>query len=113
MNKIDQTVSLAVHQLLFRVRVYFFSLATSKKPEGSCVAEKNPIAGSYSIDPAVVKDDDGSFYMYFGGIWGGQLQRWNSNQYDAKDALRKGSEQAFLPRVVQFSKDMTRFADRV
>lgn len=35
-----------------------------------------PIGGSFSIDPAVLVDDDdnGSAYLYFGGIWGGQLQ---------------------------------------
>ena len=31
------------------------------------------------MDPSVFKDDDGSYYMYFGGIWGGQLQRWDEN----------------------------------
>ena len=34
--------------------------------------------GSFSIDPAVFIDDDGAAYMYFGGIWGGQLQRWET-----------------------------------
>src|SRR5205085_5226227 len=56
--------------------VFHIGVATSSKPEGPFVAEKEPIKGSYSIDPCVYKDDDGSFYMYFGGIWGGQLQRW-------------------------------------
>ena len=37
---------------------------------------------SYSIDPAVYVDDDGSAYIYYGGIWGGQLQRWESGSYD-------------------------------
>ena len=36
-----------------------------------------------ALTPAVFKDDDGKFYMYFGGIWGGQLQRWNNNKYDS------------------------------
>ncbi len=93
--------------------VFRMGVATSKKPEGPFVADKNPIAGSYSIDPAVFKDDDGSFYMYFGGIWGGQLQRWNNNVYDAKGALRKPAEQAILPRVARLSKDMKGFAGSV
>src|SRR3954466_4814130 len=58
-------------------------VATSKKPEGPFTAEKEPIKGTYSIDPCVFKDDNGSFYMYFGGIWGGQLQKWKNNQYDS------------------------------
>lgn len=93
--------------------VFRMGVATSKKPEGPFVADKNPIAGSYSIDPAVFKDEDGSFYMYFGGIWGGQLQRWNNNVYDAKGALRKPREQAILPRVARLSKDMKGFAEPV
>ena len=51
-------------------------VAVSDKPQGPFKAEENFIEGSYSIDPAVFTDDDGFSYMYFGGIWGGQLQRW-------------------------------------
>ena len=37
------------------------------------------------MDPAVFKDDDGKYYMYFGGLWGGQLQHWKTGQAGAKD----------------------------
>ena len=50
-------------------------VATSKNPMGPFKAEPKPIAGSFSMDPAVFTDSDGKSYMYFGGIWGGQLQR--------------------------------------
>lgn len=93
--------------------VFRIGVATSKKPEGPFVAEKQPIAGSYSIDPAIFRDDDGSFYMYFGGIWGGQLQRWDNNKYNAAGALRKPQEQAVLPRVAKLTKDMKSFAGEV
>lgn len=93
--------------------VFRIGVATSKKPEGPFVPEKEPIKGSYSIDPAVFKDDDGTYYMYFGGIWGGQLQRWNNNTYDANGALRKAEEQAILPRVAKLSKNMKSFAEPV
>src|SRR6188474_3001614 len=63
--------------------VFHIGVATAKNPEGPFVAEKKPIPGSYSIDPCVFRDDDGSFYMYFGGLWGGQLQRWRTGTYDA------------------------------
>lgn len=46
----------------------------SDTPEGPFTPEKDPIRGSFSIDPAVLVDDDGEAYLYFGGIWGGQLQ---------------------------------------
>jgi GH35 family endo-1,4-beta-xylanase len=89
--------------------VFHIGVATAKNPEGPFVAEKKPIPGSYSIDPCVFKDDDGSFYMYFGGIWGGQLQRWDDNKYNAKGALRKADEEAVLPRMAKLSKDMKSF----
>jgi hypothetical protein len=89
--------------------VFRIGVATSSKPEGPFKAEKEPIKGSYSIDPAVFKDDDGSFYMYFGGIWGGQLQRWNNNKYDSAGKLRQPGEEAILPRVAKLSKDMKSF----
>ncbi len=69
--------------------VFHIGVATSTKPEGPFTPEKTPIEGSYSIDPCVFKDDDGSTYMYFGGIWGGQLQRWNKNKYDSAGKLRQ------------------------
>jgi hypothetical protein len=93
--------------------VFRIGVATSKKPEGPFVPEKQPIAGSYSIDPAVFRDDDGSFYMYFGGIWGGQLQRWDNNKYNPAGQLRTSDEQAVLPRVAKLAKDMKTFAGEV
>jgi hypothetical protein len=93
--------------------VFHIGVATSDKPEGPFVAEKEPMKGSYSIDPCVFKDDDGSFYMYFGGIWGGQLQRWNNNQYDSAAQLRKADELAVLPRIAKLNKDMKSFAEPV
>jgi len=93
---------------LFQVGV-----ATSAKPEGPFVAEKNPIKGSYSIDPCVFKDDDGKYYLYFGGIWGGQLQRWNNNKYDSSAKNREPGEQAILPRMARLNADMKSFAEPV
>lgn len=88
-------------------------VATSTSPTGPFKAEASPIEGSYSIDPAVFKDDNGSYYMYFGGIWGGQLQRWNNNRYDSAAKLRQPEEQAILPRVAKLTADMKSFAEPV
>jgi hypothetical protein len=93
--------------------VFRIGVATSKTPEGPFTAEKEPIKGSYSIDPCVFKDDNGSFYMYFGGIWGGQLQKWKNNQYDSARKLRQPDEPAILPRVAKLSADMKSFAEPV
>jgi hypothetical protein len=93
--------------------IFRIGVATSSKPEGPFVPEKDYMKGSYSIDPCVFKDDDGKFYMYFGGIWGGQLQKWNNNSYDSSGKLRQPSEQAILPRVAMLNKDMKSFAGPV
>lgn len=93
--------------------IFRIGVATSKKPTGPFKPEAKPIAGSYSIDPCVFQDTDGKAYLYFGGIWGGQLQRWNNNAYDAKGALKKPDELAYQPRVAQLSADMKGFAEPV
>ncbi|MBE7174101.1 MAG: glycoside hydrolase family 43 protein [Williamsia sp.] len=91
--------------------VFHIGVATSTSPAGPFKAEPTPIAGSYSIDPAVFKDADGSYYMYFGGIWGGQLQRWRSGKYDSTVAPSgaSGNEPALSCKVVKLSKDMKHF----
>jgi hypothetical protein len=113
----DAAFANGTYYLYFPVKdkqdIFRIGVATSKKPEGPFVAEKEPIKGSYSIDPTVFKDDDGTFYLYFGGIWGGQLQRWDNNKYNEKGALRQPQEQAVLPRVARLSKDMKSFAGAV
>lgn len=93
--------------------VFHIGVATGSKPEGPFTAEKAPIPGSYSIDPCVFKDDDGRYYMYFGGIWGGQLQKWNNNTYDSAKGNRTADQPAILPRVARLSADMKRFAEPV
>lgn len=93
--------------------VFQIGVAISDKPEGPFTAEKEPIKNSYSIDPTVFKDDDGKYYMYFGGIWGGQLQRWNNSKYDSAAGNRKPEETAILPRVARMNADMKSFAEPV
>ena len=53
--------------------VFRIGAAVGSSPAGPFAARPEPIAGSYSMDPAVFKDTDGKYYMYFGGLWGGQL----------------------------------------
>ena len=66
-------------------------MATSSNPLGPFKAEPEPIKGSFSIDPAVFTDSDGKSYMYFGGIWGGQLENWTSGQFVAGAAHRSAA----------------------
>jgi hypothetical protein len=95
--------------------VFRMGVATSQSPTGPFKADATPIAGSYSIDPAVFADTDGKAYIYFGGLWGGQLQRWQTGKYDANAPEKKpdGSEPAIGPRVAQLSVDMKHFTGPV
>ena len=106
-----------IYYLYFPVKdkkdVFRIGVATSDKPEGPFKAEREPIKGSYSIDPCVFRDDDGTFYMYLGGVWGGQLQRWNNNKYDDSAKNRRPEEMAVLPRIAKMNKDMKSFAEPV
>lgn len=47
--------------------IFRCGVAISDKPEGPFIPEPHPIEGSYSIDYAIFKDDDGTYYMYYGG----------------------------------------------
>ncbi|WP_460577045.1 glycoside hydrolase family 43 protein [Hymenobacter coalescens] len=94
--------------------VFRLGVATSTSPTGPFKADPKPLAGSYSIDPNVFTDTDGQSYLYFGGIWGGQLQRWRSGQYDEKVSPNQPAEEvAYGPRVGRLSKDMRSFAGPV
>lgn len=91
--------------------VFRIGVATGDNPAGPFTAQPEPIAGSFSIDPAVFRDDDGSFYMYFGGIWGGQLQRWASGSYQPEDVYPADEAPALTAKVARLSDDMLGFAE--
>lgn len=98
------------HDGIFRIGV-----ATSTSPTGPFTPQPEAIKESFSIDPAVFKDDDGSYYMYFGGIWGGQLQRWRTGKFIAEDEnspvahLPKDDEPALCAKVVRLRDDLLEF----
>ena len=96
--------------------IFKIGVAVSDKPEGPFKSTDNPIEGSYSMDPSVFKDDDGSYYMYFGGIWGGQLQRWDeSNKYSPSGCETQDNgipnSPAISPRIAKMSDDMISFSE--
>ena len=97
--------------------IFRMGVASSNQPEGPFKAEPNFIKGSYSIDPAVFTDDDGSSYMYFGGIWGGQLQRWENNSYEnfgcEKQDRGNPESEAINPRIAKMSDTMLAFSEEV
>lgn len=91
--------------------IFRIGVAVSDKPEGPFKAEVNPMQGSFSIDPAVFTDDDGKSYMYFGGIWGGQLQRFRNGKAIECGAQPADEEPALSPQIAMLSKDMLQFSE--
>lgn len=91
--------------------VFRLGVAISDTPEGPFVAEPEPMAGTYSIDPSAFRDDDGTHYLFWGGIWGGQLQRWRDNVYDASHGLPAAGEPALGPRVARLTESMLELAE--
>jgi len=86
---------------LFRIGV-----ATSAQPEGPFQAEPEPIQGTYSIDPCCLTDAQGRSFLIWGGIWGGQLQKWRSGRFDPNGQEPADHEPAIGPRVAELSDDM-------
>lgn len=94
--------------------IFRIGVAVGDRPEGPFKAQPQAIKGSYSIDPAVFTDDDGQSYMYFGGIWGGQLQRWATGKYNAAGGntdLQRDNAPALMPKVAKLRPDMLEFAE--
>lgn len=86
---------------LFRIGV-----AVGEHPAGPFTPQPRPIDGTYSIDPSVFADDDGEHYLLFGGIWGGQLQKYRDNAYDAGNEEPGDGEPALGPRIARLRADM-------
>jgi len=110
-----------------RAGVFRLGVAVADRPEGPFVPDPEPIRGSYSIDPAVLVDDadagapggEGPAYIYFGGLWGGQLQCYQGGN-DVFDAAWSGAREpagagaaALGPRVARLTDDMRQFAEEV
>lgn len=91
--------------------VFRIGVAVSSNPAGPFTPEAEPMKGSFSIDPVVFTDTDGKSYMYFGGIWGGQLQRWRTGKYDPNGQEPGKDEPALGPRMALLTADMKQFAE--
>ncbi|MBX2966357.1 MAG: glycoside hydrolase family 43 protein [Cyclobacteriaceae bacterium] len=96
--------------------IFRIGVATSKSPAGPFTPQPQAIKNSFSIDPAVFKDDDGKYYMYFGGIWGGQLQRWRTGTFKAEGEgplvhLPDDDEPALCAKVARLTDDLLEFAE--
>ena len=106
--------------------VFHLGVAVADKPEGPFIPEPYPIRGSFSIDPCLFKDDDGTIYCYYGGLWGGQLQWYSltpqasANEEgvvmgpapDKKTPMFLPADSPALPSLMaEMSDDMLQFAE--
>ena len=97
--------------------IFRIGVATSISPVGPFTPQPEAIKNSFSIDPAVFKDNDGSYYMYFGGIWGGQLQRWRTGTFNAEQPespfafLPGTNEPALCAKVAKLGDNLSAFAE--
>lgn len=89
--------------------IFRIGVATSKNPTGPFEPEPNYIPESFSIDPAVFIDEDGKSYMYFGGLWGGQLENWQTGNFLPNAKAPSGKEPALGPVVAELSEDLLTF----
>ncbi|KAI5860979.1 glycoside hydrolase family 43 protein [Durotheca rogersii] len=104
--------------------VFRIGVASGPSPTGPFAADPEPIPGSFSIDPAAFVDPDGPdepAYLYFGGLWGGQLQCYQrGNAPEHYDAAWLGAREpagpgaaALCPKVARLADDMRSFAGPV
>lgn len=84
-------------------------VAISHNPEGPFKAEKTPIKGSYSIDPAIFKDNN-KHYIYFGGLQGGQLENYHNNNLAGRKELDK-NDNALSPKMAALKENMLELAE--
>ncbi|KAI0476346.1 glycoside hydrolase family 43 protein [Xylariaceae sp. FL0804] len=87
-----------------RAGVFRIGVAVGPAPAGPFVADPDPIPGAVSIDPAVFVDPNpdqkgaaGAAYLYFGGLWGGQLQCYQGTKSTNKDGGGRGEEYPGVP----------------
>ena len=86
--------------------IFRIGVATSNRPEGPFTPQENYMLGTFSIDPAVLVDDDNEAYIYFGGLWGGQLEKWQTNSFTSDAEGPAADAPAIGPRVAKLSNDM-------
>lgn len=91
--------------------VFRIGVAIGAAPQGPFTAQPEAMKGTYSIDPCVFRDTDGQYYMFFGGIWGGQLQRWASGSYVPKDVYPAKDQVALSAKVARLGADMISLAE--
>jgi len=93
--------------------IFRLGVAVGDQPQGPFTPEAEPMANSYSIDPCTLVDDDNEAYLCWGGLWGGQLQKWPGNQYDPNGEEPADDQPAIGPRIAKLNEEMTQFSEEV
>lgn len=86
--------------------IFRIGVATGKSPVGPFTPEPDYMQGSFSIDPCVFVDDNGQAYMIFGGLMGGQLEKWKTDTFNPNGQGPRSNEAALGPRIANLSADM-------
>lgn len=90
--------------------IFRLGVAVSDRPTGPFLPQPHPMKGSYSIDPCAF-EDNGEYYLYFGGIWGGQLQFYRDNKLQPPCDLPHFHEPALCPKIAKLQDNMLEFAE--
>ena len=92
--------------------LFHIGVATASTPTGPFKASPDPIRGTYSIDPAVFCDGK-DYYLYFGGLNGGQNHRYDRDNTLLECASRPGKGDVSVPpRVAKLTPDMMQLAEQ-
>lgn len=91
--------------------IFRIGVATAPGPQGPYRAHPNPIPGTFSIDPCCFVDEDGSAYLSFGGLWGGQLEKWTTGKFCPEGAVIPAEAPALSPKVARLKPNMTELAE--
>ena len=91
--------------------IFRIGVAISARPQGPFIPQPDPMRGSYSIDPCVY-EENGEHFIYFGGIWGGQLQCYRDNKALENGAVFPADDEPAIPaRAAKLSADMLQFGE--
>ena len=104
-----------LYYLVFPARdkddIFRIGIATSSHPAGPFTPQPDYIPGSFSIDPAIYTDDDNETYLFFGGLWGGQLEKWQTGTYLPDATGPKADEASLGPVCAKLSDDLLSFKE--
>jgi hypothetical protein len=91
--------------------IFRIGVAVSDSPATGFKAQPNYIKGSCSIDPCSFVDEVGKAYLYYGGLWGGQLDKWTSGEFNPEGGEPPKDENAVCPKVAKLDDSMLEFSE--